>query len=399
MPQAPGSYQGVPDTESPGGRTRPERSAIQWGGAVVAALSAFSCVIAAGLLLVPGKPNTKSSKLMDTTALVAAAPPAPLGSPLRGGLWCNRGISEASFRPPFPGMPNLWTADESSPAVQFKVLTYNLYWWSLFKGGGGQSASDLIAESGQDMPYDFMAFQECEDVRLVLSRAGLTQHYQVTQGEHNLCIATRSKLWLILDQGQTDVAEDTPKQYYGKRAAQWVRLRHSNSGKIVFFVNHHGPLGKNSGGICGGGATAYNLLKLIASHGRPGDAVVLVGDFNANAAAWTLEALFTRLRRSFFGIRGGDDNIFSNIRSTQKLNLGTGGSDHDALSIVFQVGEGNTLPPTPLETSASAASGSTLAPSPFAAPWQPQPGSNLQIVINNAQASIARAKQRLGLPR
>jgi len=397
MPQAPGSYQGVPDTESPGGRTRPERSAIQWGGAVVAALSAFSCVIAAGLLLVPGKPTAELSTLRDTTDF-AAAPSAPLGSPLRKGLWCNRGIPEAAFRPPFPGMPNLWTADESSPGVQFKILSYNLYWWSLFNNGGGQSASDLIAQSGQDMPYDFMAFQECEDLQLVLSRAGLIQHYHMSQGEHNLCMAVRLKDWSILDQGQTDVAEDTPKNYYGKRAAQWARLRHSNSGKIVFFVNHHGPLGKNSGGICGGGATAYNLLKLIASRGQPGDAVVLVGDYNANAAAWTLEALFTRLHRSFFGIRGGDDNILSNIRATQRFNLGNGGSDHDALSVVFQVGEGIVVPPTPLETSA------TVAPSPFAPagappPWQPQPRSKLQLLIDNVQARIEQAKQHLGLPR
>ena len=149
MPLAPGSYEGIPETEA-GGRARPERSAIQLAGAIVAALSAFSGVIAAGLLLVSGKPTTESSALMDTTDFAAAAPPAPLGSPLRKGLWCNRGIPEAAFRPPFPGMPNLWTADESSPAVQFKVLTYNLYWWSLFKGGGGQSASDLIAESSRN---------------------------------------------------------------------------------------------------------------------------------------------------------------------------------------------------------------------------------------------------------
>jgi len=395
MPQAPGSYEGIPETE--GGRARHGRSAIQWAGSVVAALSAFSGVIAAGLLLVPGKPIAESSRLMETTALLAA-PPAPLGSPLRKGLWCNRGIPEAAFRPPFPGMPNLWTADESSPAVQFKILTYNLYWWNLFKGGGGQSASDLIAESGQDMPYDFMAFQECEDVQLVLSRAGVLQHYHMNQGEHNLCMAIRSRDWAILDQGQTDVAEDTPKNYYGKRAAQWVHARHSSTGKNVLFVNHHGPLGKNSGGVCGGGATAYNLLKLIAARGRPGDAVVLVGDYNANAAAWTLEALFTRLHRNFFGIRGGDDNVLSNIRSTQTLNLGNGGSDHDALSVVFQVGEGAVVPSTPLE-----AAEATLAPapSPYAAagaqpPWQPQPGSRLQVMIDNVQASIAQAKQRLG---
>jgi len=374
MPQAPGSYEGIPETEA-GGRARPERSAIQWAGAIVAALSAFSGVIAAGLLLVPGKPTTESSALIDTTDFVAAAPPSPLGSPLRKGLWCNRGIPELVFRPPFPGMPNLWTADESSPAVQFKILTYNLYWWSLFKTGGGQSASNLIARSGQDMPFDFMAFQECEDVQLVLSRAGLIQQYHMSQGEHNLCMAVRLKDWSILDQGQTDVAEDTPTNHYGRRAAQFARLRHSNSGKIVLFVNHHGPRGKNSGGICGGGATAYNLLKLIASRGQPGDAVVLVGDYNANAAAWTLEALFTRLHRSFSGIRGGDDNILSNIRSTQRSNLGNGGSDHDALSVVFQVGEGAVVPPTPLEGSLPAASGSTLtpAPSPFAPAGSPLP--------------------------
>ena len=58
----------------------------------------------------------------------------------------------------------------------FQVLSYNLFWWHLFKveGGRGGSAGHLIRSTSQP-PYDVMGFQECEDPEKVLGPAGLLQ--------------------------------------------------------------------------------------------------------------------------------------------------------------------------------------------------------------------------------
>ena len=56
------------------------------------------------------------------------------------------------------------------------MLSYNLFWWHLFKveGGRGGSAGHLI-RSTSEPPYDVMGFQECEDPERVLGPAGLLQ--------------------------------------------------------------------------------------------------------------------------------------------------------------------------------------------------------------------------------
>jgi len=77
-------------------------------------------------------------------------------------------------------------------------------------------------------------------------------------------------------------------------------------------------------------------------HAQHGEAIVLVGDFNANAASATIRHLQQRLFRTYAGnFLGGIDNVFSNIEASavvQRANLGKGGSDHDALSVTFELG-------------------------------------------------------------
>mmetsp|Transcript_78003 Transcript_78003/g.167390 ORF Transcript_78003/g.167390 Transcript_78003/m.167390 type:complete len:295 (-) Transcript_78003:228-1112(-) len=187
-----------------------------------------------------------------------------------------------------------------------------------------------------------MGFQECEDPARVLRDSGLLNEYYVSQGACSLCMAFRLSDWTLVAQGQDSVAEDMASSYFGRRNAQWMRLRHLTTNRIVLFVNHHGPLPVNSGGICGGAATADNLLRLIATAGQPGDAIVLSGDFNANGASETISELRTRLFHVFAGtMDGGIDNIFSNVGAKaviSRANLGNGGSDHDALTSTIEVG-------------------------------------------------------------
>merc|ERR1712228_839536 len=88
--------------------------------------------------------------------------------------------------------------------------------------------------------------------------------------------------WTMLSHDSVDVGEDSREQYYGRRSAMWVRLRHNeDDGKTVFFMNHHGPLKVSQGGGCTGSATAMNIMKVIAENAHTSDVIILVGDFNA----------------------------------------------------------------------------------------------------------------------
>mmetsp|Transcript_147956 Transcript_147956/g.368723 ORF Transcript_147956/g.368723 Transcript_147956/m.368723 type:complete len:389 (-) Transcript_147956:97-1263(-) len=253
-------------------------------------------------------------------------------------FWCNAHSDD----------PDLWIADVAGAPVQVKVLTYNLEWWSLFEqlGGLGGSAGKLIAAAGKPQPFDIMGFQECQDPFRVLTDAGLLPRYTAVQGAAGLCFAYMTASWTALAQGEEFVGEDQPGQYFGKRSAQWVRLQHKTTGKVVFFVNHHGPLTVNSGGICGGKATAGNLLRLLARSAVHGDSIVLLGDFNADANSETVLELAKRLYKVYAGVSyGGVDNIFSNVKFSQEAqNLGGGGSDHSALAAVIDIA-GSPMPP------------------------------------------------------
>lgn len=247
----------------------------------------------------------------------------------------------------------IWQPSDLKQGVpaQVKVLTYNLEWWALFGKspapplgvGGivdtavGAAAGKLVGQSGKPQPFDIMGFQECEDPVRVLRDAGLSDEYHAIQGSAGLCVAYRQDTWDLVAQGETFVAEDLRTAYFGKRSVQWIRVLHQVSGRIVFFANHHGPLGINSGGICGGQATAQNILNVIRNNGVHGDAIILVGDFNANAASPTLAELGNYLHKAFAGVAyGGIDNIFTNLPGYHDAqNLGGGGSDHSALSVVM----------------------------------------------------------------
>lgn len=239
-------------------------------------------------------------------------------------------------------LPQIVQATPGGEHTQIQVLTYNLFWWNLFgvRGGNQGSASKLIAASGT---YDLMGFQECEDPARVFQEAGLYSEYGLFSGDGSktsaICMAYLKRNWQLLGQGLVYVAKD----HLGKRAAQWMRLLQIHTGHTVFFMNHHGPIPVNSGGDCGGAATAYNLLLTVQTHSLPGDAIIIVGDFNANSASITIQHLAWRLNKDFNGMMcGGIDNVFSNLDLESVVstsNLGDGGSDHDALQVVFQIGK------------------------------------------------------------
>jgi endonuclease/exonuclease/phosphatase family metal-dependent hydrolase len=221
------------------------------------------------------------------------------------------------------------------------VLTYNLYWWNLFgwQDGNERSAGRKIATTA---PYDFMGFQECDDVNRVLSDAlteGLGGDYAAIQGEHAMAIVYKRSDWTVIGQGYEDVGEDAPG-LYGVRGSNFARLRHNTHGRVVFFANHHGPLPVSADGDCRGSTVGYNIVNMIAHNRHPGDVVILVGDFNAHNDSSRIHALDAHLNRVHSGTcMEGVDHIFTSVPgdAVRTYNHGKGGSDHDAISAVLSV--------------------------------------------------------------
>lgn len=259
------------------------------------------------------------------------------------GKWCEVGI-------PAKG----WTVG-SCPAqktLEVKILSYNLYWWKLFgqrngKGwmktadGGGyeqsNSAGKLVNRNG---PFDLFAFQECDDVKRILADSGISSEVESHSGRHAVSIAWQKASWKRLSAGYAEVSEDFGKPYWGYREVIFARLQHKASGKVVFFMNHHGPLpDRTPGGFCGAHATAYNLLRVAAERAFPGDVVILTGDFNAKTESAELAALSQHLNFAYGGESfHGVDNFLTNCADVgETSNYGPAGSDHDALSVVFKI--------------------------------------------------------------
>mmetsp|Transcript_48000 Transcript_48000/g.103416 ORF Transcript_48000/g.103416 Transcript_48000/m.103416 type:complete len:185 (+) Transcript_48000:1-555(+) len=184
-----------------------------------------------------------------------------------------------------------------------------------------------------------MGFQECEDVRWVVGDAGLLNDFETLTGPHAMCMAYRKTAWRMLENSQQDVGEDRWDQWYGTRGGMWARMQNYQTGQIVFFMNHHGPLPVGTGGMCGGEATAFNILKVIAYHAHQDDVVILVGDFNAGPASQTLVNMRSRMHSLYTGASfGGVDHVFSSCPTVAETrNWGSGGSDHDALSVTLQL--------------------------------------------------------------
>lgn len=256
------------------------------------------------------------------------------GSQKAHDKWCKIDIPPAAW--------NLKHCPETT-STPVKILTYNLFWWNLFDkhGGGQRSVGKLIARTAGEEQYDLMAFQEADHPLRVLHDAaasGLSGDYHVIAGGRAIAIAFRTSRWTLLAHGTEDVGEDSPRQYYGRRSLQWVRLQHRD-GKVVFFGNHHGPLKVSEGGGCTGSATSMNIARVIANNAHYNDAIIVTGDFNARIFSSRITELAKRLVRVYTGLSmGGVDHFFSNCRygaRGRRLGYGDGThkSDHEAISV------------------------------------------------------------------
>lgn len=303
---------------------------------------------------------------------VPPAPGQPIGwnptsKTVGTGKWCQVGVPEATWNLKDYCASSQVVAEDGLVAERFlsanvsqppgpariKVLTYNLYWWNLFeqhKGNNGEAGKNIAAYA-QNQTFDLMGFQECEDVAWPLrdaTAAGMRGNWATLVGKYATAIAYRTEAFDLLEKGMEDVAEDGPQQHFGRRVAMWARLLHKASKKPVFFMNHHGPTPVNSGGLCGSAATSYNLLRVVAQNAKVGDAVILVGDLNAWTngpdGKWLEEVgrLDCHLPHVFSNPVVDDvwgiDNFFAScVTAVEKTVMPKGGSDHNALSVVFSV--------------------------------------------------------------
>lgn len=259
------------------------------------------------------------------------------GTSFGTGLWCEAGRPAEGWSPGSTTCP-----ERVGEPVQVRILTYNLFWWNLFgvRGGNGNSAGNLIHSSNEEAPFDFMGFQECSDVQHVLNTAGIAHDFTGYSPANAIGLAWNRRVWRELEKGYADVAEDSHLQWYGVRSAVWARLQHRDTGKIALVVNHHGPLPTHvPGGICGPEATAYNILRLIGERAHRGDAVFLIGDFNAYEDATTFTELqkYLTLAHKGHAFRGVDEFYTNCGEVVDTENLGTGGSDHEALKVTFNM--------------------------------------------------------------
>lgn len=266
----------------------------------------------------------------------------PTDGPIKGeGLWCR-------INKPAPEWHLTNCPGDGSLSV--KILTYNLFWWNLFSkyGGSDRSAGRLIARTSRDAPYDFMAFQECDDRGRIMDDArvsGLPGRYATVDGGRAIAIAYLQDRWRLLATGQADVGEDGPRQYYGNRSVAWARFQHIQEGKTVFLANHHGPLKVGESGGCAGSSTSLHIMKVIAENAYVEDAIILTGDFNARRTSTRIRELSKRLNRALSGWGPpmfGIDHVFTNCGDNVKgkiLGKGDGRhkSDHDAMSAVLQI--------------------------------------------------------------
>lgn len=245
-----------------------------------------------------------------------------------GNDWCAATVPNASFS----------LKRCLNKGMRIKALTYNLFWWNLFglRGGNDGSAGALVKTAASYELFDIVGFQECDGPDWIMGDANMTRdEYDYVKWNSNT-LAYRKSRFEKLAVGNGELVAQDYGQYTYRRGVHWMRLKEIATGNTLFVMNHHGPLPINTGGVCGGEATAYNIINAIAAHSHEGDAVLVMGDFNADGRSRTVQTLKEFMHHlvddwvdNFFGNCGGE--------SVKEIkNLGKGGSDHNAIMTIVE---------------------------------------------------------------
>ncbi|CAK0872475.1 unnamed protein product [Prorocentrum cordatum] len=233
--------------------------------------------------------------------------------------------------------PATWIPDLSGAGVNLTVMTFNL------EKSADSIGQNPFASRGRQ---DIMGFQGCPDAR-ELVHYGVTREDVVLQGEDGLCMAYKNSSFALMGQGLENVAED--KEGDQHRRAQWMRLRHLELGKFVFFVNHRGPEPFDSGGACGADQMERSLRRLVARQAQPGDLIVVVGDLNVAMNSPVVTHLAKRLTRVYASEPGTSLYIFANIGG----GGGVSWQESSALGATISAAGAASTPAPPSSTAAS----------------------------------------------
>lgn len=218
-------------------------------------------------------------------------------------------------------LPPLWKhVGVSDRLLSVKLLTNNLaYGHELYNGSLGH--------------FDLLGFQGCDNrAKLMTMTVPPASTYTTVSDGTSVCMAYDSWKWRLLAKGATAIAVESNSR---TSPAQWVRLQRRGGNETLLFVNIHGPATASS--VCGAVAVAFELASLIEAQGRPGDAVILAGAFNAHGYSPTLVALAQRLRSSVPGTnRWGFQHALSNLGPSCASEVERIGDD--TLIVVLELG-------------------------------------------------------------
>eukprot|EP00931_Biecheleriopsis_adriatica_P042894 TRINITY_DN2447_c0_g1_i3.p1 TRINITY_DN2447_c0_g1~~TRINITY_DN2447_c0_g1_i3.p1 ORF type:complete len:887 (-),score=130.08 TRINITY_DN2447_c0_g1_i3:97-2367(-) len=201
---------------------------------------------------------------------------------------------------------------------------------------------------------DLVGVQECDGgwVKLKSYLAGTADYLELLSIDGALCTLYNPARFDLLSYGRQNVGTGSASYRY----CAYGRLLDKESGETVFFVNTHwdhqrqDPYGH-----------AKNTKSMIETHSSPGDALIVVGDFNQNAYINAFEDVFVGelgLRREGLGSSHDQiDLIWSNHRGSSSCNSpqdssGGTGSDHNPVYCEFSLCA-DCPPPTTTTTTAA----------------------------------------------
>jgi len=169
---------------------------------------------------------------------------------------------------------------------------------------------------GSLVGFDILSFQGCDNYeQLRQIRVPTDADFVTLAVGLSPCLAYRRSKFDLLGTGVNYIGVDNTS----KSAAQWVRLKATDSDRILLFTNVHGPRLANSGGLCGGSAFAYELAMMIKDVAVPGDAIVVAGAFNSNVDSQAVVALTKSFENSISSTEHFDKLSYQHVFSNRGL--------------------------------------------------------------------------------
>jgi endonuclease/exonuclease/phosphatase family metal-dependent hydrolase len=249
---------------------------------------------------------------------------------------------------PSPPTPPTPAPPPTSASELLRVLSYNVWWWGNPCGGKQYACLGGMHAYWKSLPRLSLAgVQECDGGWGSLKEylGGTVDYLELINVGGALCTLYDRDRFDFLKSGRATVGRDS----WSYRYLAYVRLRDRSTGTYVFFVNTHWDHERRDAL-----GHAQNTANAIEAESEPGDAVVVVGDFNQGST----NPVFSRVFEDKVGLRlegrgsshGLIDMIWTNHQGGSDCespgdSSGGPGSDHNPVLCDFSFGP--TPAPTP----------------------------------------------------